>query len=159
MCALARAQRAGQKHQGPPHQWPSEGGETALALITDNCAWGLEVVDRPRFRKLELKSDPGGFMVIPRAFKSGGWRKEKRAPKKLVGKCDGIFTWNCYIFFVNCRNIIGYLQGVDVFERSEWISFNDKAAGVVRVGYKTGQTTLFRIDGVRPSEAKGAQKS
>ena len=50
-------------------------------------------------------------------------------------------------------------QGTNAFERSGWIPFNDSAADVVGVGFKTARTTLSQIDGVRLSETKGAHNS
>ena len=60
------------------------------------------------------------------------------------------------IFVVGCRKSKIYLQDFNAFG---WTSFDDLAAGIVGMGYKTGATTPSQIGGVRLSETKGAHRS
>ena len=48
------------------------------------------------------------------------------------------------------------LQGFNAFG---WIPFNESAADIAGVGFKTEPTTQHQIGGVRLSETKGAHKS
>ena len=102
---------------------------------------------------------------LRRPLRTYNWSPQKTWGYKLVGKCYSNFYRKFSYGISRCLRFSdirfrlskkNYHQDFNAFG---WSPFNDWAAGIVEVGYKTGPMSQSQIDGVRLSETKGAHKS